>query len=500
MGPPSPVRRSKSGDSGERVTETASREPPRRQDPAASREPAHEEPEHARRDVWEFRDRDEALRRERGLAGEPGARRLELRAEAEQRRLVAEARDELDRDGQPARGVAERQHHGGLAGQVEPHRERREREDAAPVLLHVVHHHVDPAELDRELAEARGQQHVVAGVEGRHLPAQPVGGLGGPHVVRRAGALADAGGVPGDRLHLALDRGPARGRMGRQVHHRVHRGQGDEGGDHHAALDLRVGLLHVMAELGAEPHRLLEGGEALGVDGRAVGGQRGVGDAQRPRRGPALLEVGPRGRRGGVGIPGPRPVGGVEQRRAVPHRERHRVLGGAAAEALAGDRREGVAPPRGLEPDQPAARGGRADGAEAVAGVRHREHARAHRGGGPAARAGGDAGRVPRIAGRPVESGLAGEREAHLAAVGPAEDHEPGALEPGHVLAVERGRRGVGEEPAAPRHGRPGERGAQVLQEKRHAAERSVGKPVGDRAAAVVVERHDHRVHLGLRA
>ncbi len=109
---------------------------------------------------------------------------------------------------------------------------------------------------------------------------------------------------------------------------------------------------------------------------------------------------------------------------------------------------------------------------------------------------GGDAGGVPRVAGGPVEPGLTGEREADLAAVGAAEDHEAGPLEPGHVFAVERGRRGVGEEPAAPRHGRPGERGAQVLQQKRHAAERPVGKPVGDRAAAVVVERHDHRVHL----
>ena len=56
------------------------------------------------------------------LAGEPGAGGLELGPEAEERGLVAGAGDELDRHRQAAR-VAEREHHGGLAGQVEPDRE-----------------------------------------------------------------------------------------------------------------------------------------------------------------------------------------------------------------------------------------------------------------------------------------------------------------------------------------------------------------------------------------
>src|SRR2546428_3556227 len=66
--------------------------------------------------------------RERRLAIEPRPRRLELRGQAEQRRLVAVARDELDGHRQAARD-AERQHHRGLAREVEPHGERREVED-----------------------------------------------------------------------------------------------------------------------------------------------------------------------------------------------------------------------------------------------------------------------------------------------------------------------------------------------------------------------------------
>jgi hypothetical protein len=42
VGPPSPVRRSKSGESGERVTEAEPAARVRRQDPAASRAIAHE--------------------------------------------------------------------------------------------------------------------------------------------------------------------------------------------------------------------------------------------------------------------------------------------------------------------------------------------------------------------------------------------------------------------------------------------------------------------------
>ncbi len=62
--------------------------------------------------------------RELRLPPEPGAPRLELGREAEERRLVAEARHQLDRDRQPFRALTERECQRGLAGDVEPHRER----------------------------------------------------------------------------------------------------------------------------------------------------------------------------------------------------------------------------------------------------------------------------------------------------------------------------------------------------------------------------------------
>src|SRR5947207_6196137 len=114
------------------------------------------------RSRWIWRDRDSTLVRprlgdERGLAIEPGARRLELRAQAEQRRLVAEARHELDGDGEAFGAPAQRQHERGLAREVEPHGEGRECKYPPPIFFHVVHHHVDPAELDRERCEPRRQ-------------------------------------------------------------------------------------------------------------------------------------------------------------------------------------------------------------------------------------------------------------------------------------------------------------------------------------------------------
>src|SRR5215208_3104225 len=69
------------------------------------------------------------------LAVEPGARGFELAPEPEQGRLVAERGHELHGDREAGVGDAERQHHRRLAGQVEPDRERREGEDAPPVLV-----------------------------------------------------------------------------------------------------------------------------------------------------------------------------------------------------------------------------------------------------------------------------------------------------------------------------------------------------------------------------
>src|SRR5882724_11935694 len=55
------------------------------------------------------------LRHERGPAAEPGSRRFQLRAEANQRRLVAETPDQLHGKRQSAGTLAQRQHESGLA-------------------------------------------------------------------------------------------------------------------------------------------------------------------------------------------------------------------------------------------------------------------------------------------------------------------------------------------------------------------------------------------------
>src|SRR5262245_36136545 len=83
-----------------------------------------------------------------GHPTEPGPRLLELGGETEDRGFPSVAGDDLHGDGEPLGRRPDREHHGRLAGDVEPHGERGEREDAAPVLIEVVEHHVDPPELD----------------------------------------------------------------------------------------------------------------------------------------------------------------------------------------------------------------------------------------------------------------------------------------------------------------------------------------------------------------
>ena len=88
---------------------------------------------------------------------------------------------------------------------------------------------------------------------------------------------------------------------------------------------------------------------------------------------------------------------------------------------------------------------------------------------------------------------LAGEAQAELAGVGPAEDHHAGAFQPLDELAVFR-RHDVFEELAAPRRRAAGEGGAEVLQQIGHAGERPLGEAAGDGLAAMVVELVGDRV------
>ena len=321
-----------------------------------------------------------------------------------------------------------------------------------------------------------------------------MGRLRGANVVGAVYLLTELGRGPRHRLDLVLPGRAALRRVARQVHHGVRRGECEERRHDHRPIDRRVVLLDPVPELGAEPGRLGERAQALRLDLRAVRRQARERDAQRARIGADFLPVGSSRRGRDVGVARARTARRVEQRRGVSHGQGHRVLHRAASEPFAQHRRHRVAAARGLEADDAAARRRRADRAEAVGRVRHREHARSHGRGRAAARAAGDARGIPRIARRTVQPGLAREREPELARVGATEDDETGALEPRDVLAVGRGWRRVGEELRASRHRHARDRGREVLHEKRHAGERSVGQTRGDRRARVVVERHRHRV------
>src|SRR5436309_2014870 len=140
------------------------------------------------------------------VLAEQGARFLEPGAQRADGALLAGAADALDRDRETGGRTAEWKHERRLASEVDPDGEGREGEDAAPVLVHVFQHHVDPAELGRQRAEARRQEHVVALVESRHLPAELVRGLRRAHVVGGRDLLALLRRAPSDVLDLALAR------------------------------------------------------------------------------------------------------------------------------------------------------------------------------------------------------------------------------------------------------------------------------------------------------
>ena len=139
--------------------------------------------------------------------------------------------------------------------------------------------------------------------------------------------------------------------------------------------------------------------------GAPLGRLAGDGDAERARIGAHLREEGACWRRRDVGIARAGARRRIEQRRAVPHRERHRVLDGEATERFAEVGRHGVARPRRAQADQAAGRRRRADRAEAVRGMGDRQHARGHGRRSAAARAGRCPLQVPGIARGAVELG-----------------------------------------------------------------------------------------------
>ena len=147
----------------------------------------------------------------------------------------------------------------------------------------------------------------------------------------------------------------------------------------------------------------------------------------------------------------------------------------AASPCLPGDRPLAHPAAGGLEPDQPALARRDADGAAAVVGVRHRHHARCHRGGRPAGRAAGRVTGIPRVARRGEAPRLGGDRGAELRHVGPAQRHEAGRPELLRQIGRNRERQ-VAQRPDPECRRLALDRAPQVLEQDRDATEGAVGQ------------------------
>ena len=112
-----------------------------------------------------------------------------------------------------------------------------------------------------------------------------------------------------------------------------------------------------------------------------------------------------------------------------------------------------------------------------------------------AARAARGPRRIPRVPGRSVQAGLGGGAETQLRRVGPAQDDEPGPLEPSHQLAVD-GRDVVSQEGAGLTERDPGFLDDEVLEQVRHARQGTVAERTRRSVAGPLVGTQDDRVDL----
>ena len=191
-------------------------------------------------------------------------------------------------------------------------------------------------------AEAGREQHVVALVEGGHLAAEPVHGLGGADVVGGGDLLAELAGVEGDVLDLAVLGGAARRGMAAEVDDGVDGGQGDEGRDDGAPSTWGSASSTWWPRSAQSWTVSWRVARYSGATGAPLGAF--VVKAMRRAAAASAPTSSRKGRAGGgaaYGIARARAGGGVEQRGGVADSEGDGVLGGAAAEALAGVRASG---------------------------------------------------------------------------------------------------------------------------------------------------------------
>ena len=244
------------------------------------------------------------------------------------------------------------------------------------------------------------------------------------------------------------------------------------------------------------------GGVPNGLGALRVGGNAGLEgmveepDPQLARVRTHLLREGPPRVRRDVGIAGLVPGDAVEQRRGVAHGPGDDAVARRAHPLLA-DRRVRHPATARLQAHQPALAGRDADGATAVVGVGGRHHPCRHRGGGTTGRPAGRVLGVPRVAARAIGQGLRGDRAAQLRRVRPAHHHQPGGEEPaGQRRVLGRPEASLLQEAAAHVVRVAGHGDAQVLQQERHAPERTVGQRAGRLAPGGLEPLVDHRVDL----
>ena len=315
-----------------------------------------------------------------------------------------------------------------------------------------------------------------------------------PCVLPRGELHAFEHAAPGDALDVGLGQRTPEGRRAR-----FERGA-HVGADHDAhgeaeglRVDLRPRFLDGVAERLAELRRCPCRIRALRIYRMVVERRRGERDAQPSGRAADFRQERPRRRRRPVRVSDVRAGGRIEQRRAVAHRPRHRVSDRGAAPAFARIGPQRVARARRLHAEESAAGGRDADRAAAVRRVGHGHDAAGDRGGGATTRSAGAVGKIPRVLRRAEAFRLRRGRQAHLGRVGLAEDDETGTLHARGDLAVVIGDVAV-EERAAVARGGAGVEGAEILQEVRHARERSRRQPGRDGGARLVVEPGDDRV------
>src|SRR5262249_44575135 len=149
----------------------------------------------------------------------------------------------------------------------------------------------------------------------------------------------------------------------------------DEGlGDQGSVEVARRELEHIVPELFAEPGGRLDRANAVRVDWHIRHRRARYGDAKPSGIGANLLCIRPRPGRRPVRVADVRALGGVEQRGAVTHAPRQRVLTAKPGWGFAQAGPKRVPGPSRLQPEEAAAGGRDTDRAPAVVAVAHGHH------------------------------------------------------------------------------------------------------------------------------